>query len=52
MTEPPAFADDEEEAAWWSSRQGREFVKQKATEPQKKLSKGSRLVGQLNRLRT
>lgn len=52
MTKPPAFADDEEEAAWWASPEGREFVKQKAAELQKKPSKGSRLVGQLNRLRS
>jgi hypothetical protein len=52
MTKPPAFADDEEEAAWWASPQGREFVKQQSAEPQKKPLNGSRLVGQLNRLRS
>jgi hypothetical protein len=45
----PAFANDDEEAAWWASPQGREFVKQKSAEPPKKPTKGSRLVGQLNR---
>ena len=49
MTKPPVFANDDEEAAWWASPEGREFVKQKAAELQKKPSKGSRLVGQLNR---
>ena len=40
-----------EEAHWWASRQGREYVKQKSAGPLKKGSgqKGSRLVGQLNR---
>jgi len=45
----PAFASEGEEATWWASRQGREFLKQKAAEPQKKGAKGSRLVGKLNR---
>jgi predicted DNA binding CopG/RHH family protein len=45
----PRFANQDEEATWWASRQGREFLKQKSTEPQKKAAKGSRLVGQLNR---
>ena len=45
--QPPTFAD--EEATWWASRQGREFLKQKSAEPQKKVAKGSRLVLQLNR---
>ena len=39
---------ENEEATWWASRQGREFLKQKSVEPQKKLAKGSRLVRQLN----
>jgi len=46
---PPTFATEDEEATWWASREGREFLKQKAAEPQKKVAKGSRLVGQLNR---
>jgi hypothetical protein len=46
----PTFANDEEEAAWWASRQGREFLKQRSAGPQKKAGKGSRLVGQLNRV--
>jgi predicted DNA binding CopG/RHH family protein len=45
----PTFANEDEEATWWASRRGREFLKQKSTEPQKKAAKGSRLVGQLNR---
>ena len=47
----PKFVSDEEEADWWASREGREFVKRKSVGPPKKESvpKGSRLVGQLNR---
>ncbi|MBZ5727603.1 MAG: BrnA antitoxin family protein [Acidobacteriia bacterium] len=45
----PKFANEDEEAAWWASRQGREFLKEKSAAPQKQASKGSRLVGQLNR---
>ena len=47
----PKFMNEEEEANWWASREGREFVKQKSAAPLKKESvrKGSRLVGQLNR---
>ena len=47
--QPPAFANEGEEATWWASRQGRDFLKQKSAEPQKKVAKGSRLVAQLNR---
>ena len=47
----PKFLNEGEEADWWSSHQGREFVKQKSAGPVEKGSgqKGSRLVGQLNR---
>ena len=47
--QPPTFANGDEEATWWASRQGRDFLKQKSAAPQKKAAKGSRLVGQLNR---
>src|ERR1035441_3024089 len=49
--ELPKFANEEEEATWWVSRQGREFLKQKSAVPPKKggAPKGSRLVGQGNR---
>jgi uncharacterized DUF497 family protein/predicted DNA binding CopG/RHH family protein len=46
--QPPIFANDEEEATWWASREGRAFLKQKSAVPQKKMAKGSRLVAQLN----
>ena len=47
----PKFVNEGEEADWWASRPGREFLKQRSAEPLKKGSapKGSRLVGQLNR---
>jgi predicted DNA binding CopG/RHH family protein len=47
---PPTFANEDEEATWWASRQGREFLEQKSAEPAKKASKGSRLGGQMNRV--
>src|SRR4051812_17178983 len=47
--QPPKFAHEDEEAIWWATRLGRDFLKQKSAEPQKKMAKGSRLVGQLNR---
>ena len=43
------FTNEDEEAAWWSSREGRQFLKDKSAEPRKKVGKGSRLVNQLNR---
>ncbi|SPE30117.1 conserved hypothetical protein [Candidatus Sulfopaludibacter sp. SbA6] len=50
--ELPKFVNEEEEADWWASHEGREFVKQKSAGPPKKRSvpKGSRLVRQLNRI--
>lgn len=47
----PTFVNEGEEADWWASRQGREFIKQKSAGPLKKgtVPKGSRLVGRLNR---
>jgi hypothetical protein len=50
----PKFANEAEEADWWASRQGREFVKRKSADPLKRgaAPKGSRLVGQLNRTPT
>ena len=45
----PKFASEEEEAAWWASRQGREFLKQKSETPRRKAAKRSRHVDRLNR---
>jgi hypothetical protein len=50
-TDIPKFGNEAEEADWWASRQGREFVKRKSAESPKEPNapKGSRLVGQLSR---
>jgi hypothetical protein len=29
-TKPPAFKNESEEADWWASREGRDYVKQKS----------------------
>lgn len=52
--EMPKFANEGEEADWWASPRGREFVKQKSTGSSRKRSKpqGSRLVAQLGRAAT
>jgi predicted DNA binding CopG/RHH family protein len=46
----PKFANEAEEADWWASREGREFVKQKSQQAKKgNPPKGSGLVTKLNR---
>lgn len=48
----PKFVNEAQEADWWASREGREFVKQKAAGTGKKRGapRGSGLVGQLNKV--
>ena len=48
----PKFVNEAQEADWWASREGREFVKQKAAGTAKKggTPRGSGLVGQLNKV--
>ncbi len=47
----PKFVNEAQEADWWASRAGREFVKQKAAGIARRGgTKGSRLVGQLNKV--
>jgi hypothetical protein len=48
----PKFINEAQEADWWASREGRQFVKQKAAGTGKKggMPRGSRLVGQLNKV--
>ena len=48
----PKFDNEAQEADWWASREGREFVKQKAAATGKKGGgpRGSRLVGQSNKV--
>ncbi len=47
----PKFTNEAEEADWWASRLGREFVKERSAEPvaNRSAHKGSRLVAQLKR---
>ncbi|MBN8734210.1 MAG: hypothetical protein J0L64_26980 [Acidobacteria bacterium] len=47
----PKFVDESHEADWWASREGREFVKEKAAGAGQTgvAAKGSRLVGRLNK---
>lgn len=47
----PKFINEAQEADWWTSREGREFLKQKAAGTAKKggAPRGSGLVGQLNK---
>ena len=47
--ELPVFANEDEEATWWASPEGRQFLKQQPAHPQRKAAKGSRLVARLNR---
>ena len=48
----PKFVNEAQEADWWASREGREFVKRNAGGTAKKGGgpRGSRLVGQLNKV--
>ena len=47
----PKFKNESEEADWWSSREGRDYVKRRSAEAQSKGTKpaGSRLVAQIAR---
>jgi hypothetical protein len=55
-TKPPAFKNESEEADWWASREGRDYVKQKSavnqeaaqTRSQGQKIGGSRLDRDLN----
>jgi len=50
----PKFASEAEEADWWASRAGREFVKEKSAAGWKSGSvpKGSRLLAKLKRAKS
>ena len=47
----PKFVNEAQEADWWASREGREFLKQKAAGTGKigRAPRGSGLVGRLNK---
>jgi predicted DNA binding CopG/RHH family protein len=49
QTDIPKFKNEGEEADWWASRTGRDYVKQRSAEAQSKGTKpaGSRLVARL-----
>ena len=47
----PKFVNEAQEADWWASREGREFVKKAAGTGNKRAApRGSPLVGQLNKV--
>jgi hypothetical protein len=47
----PKFVSEAQEADWWASREGREFLRQKSAGTGRKgrTTRGSRLVDQLNK---
>jgi len=48
LSQMPKFVKEDEEAKWWASLEGREFLKQQSDSGTKKL-KGSSLVANLSR---
>ncbi len=46
----PKFVNEAQEADWWASREGRQFLKQRASGKKGVVPRGSRLVGQLNKV--
>jgi hypothetical protein len=48
-TEMPKFVNEDKEAKWWASAQGRAFVKLHSAAGSSKKQKGSPLVNKLNR---
>ena len=46
---PPKFKTEDQEATWWASAAGRQFLKHKASAPPAKRAKGSPLVASLAR---
>jgi predicted DNA binding CopG/RHH family protein len=47
-TKTPKLLNEEQEAKWWASEKGREFLKQQAAAGAPKQRKGSPLVANLN----
>lgn len=43
----PKFANEREEADWWASAAGREFVRERSADPRSRASGGSKLVAKL-----
>lgn len=48
-TKTPKFLNEDQEAKWWASAKGREFLKRLAGAGMAKLQKGSALVANLSR---
>jgi predicted DNA binding CopG/RHH family protein len=48
----PKFKNEDEEAKWWASPQGRSFLKRQSAAPPSKNRQGSSLVSSLNRARS
>lgn len=48
-TRTAKFKDEDQEAKWWASPKGRDFLKRQAAAPASKSQKGSSLVTDLNR---
>jgi predicted DNA binding CopG/RHH family protein len=49
LTKTPKFRNEDEEAAWWASAEGREFLKRQAAAGVSEKQKGSPLVTNLGR---
>jgi len=49
MRRTPKFKNEDDEAKWWASASGREFLKDKSAAGSSKSQKGSSLVTNLNR---
>jgi hypothetical protein len=47
LTKLPKFTSEDEEAKWWASAEGREFVKQQSSTRSPGKQKGSPLVNNL-----
>lgn len=49
MPNIPRFKDEDQEAKWWASPKGRDFLKRQSATPPAKKQNGSSLVADLNR---
>jgi predicted DNA binding CopG/RHH family protein len=49
VAQPPKFGNEDDEAKWWASPQGRSFLKRQSAAPASKNRQGSSLVSKLNR---
>jgi len=49
VTSVPKFKSEDEEASWWASADGREFLKHKSSREPRAKNKGAKLVSNLSR---